>query len=95
MLQVVIGITYGLLIGLFGHWLLFRKIADNKRRRVDPLRGIGTVFLLRYLIDAVSLVLFALVTRNGPASIAAGISITVAIKVSLFMVYARKGGRLD
>lgn len=93
MLLVVIGITYGTLIGLFGNWLLFRKMDTNKRQGIEPMKGIGAVFFLRYLFDAIALVLFALVVTNGIAITAAAVSVTIAVKVSLFIAYARKGGR--
>ncbi len=95
MIAVVIGITYGALVGLFGNWLLFRKLAENQRQGVEPLKGIGTVFFVRYGIDAVSLLVFAYVTKHAWAIVAAALSLTVAVKISLFMVYARKGGRFD
>jgi ABC-type microcin C transport system permease subunit YejE len=94
MLMVVIGITYGALIGLFGNWLLFRKLEENKRRGLEPLKGIGTVFLLRYVIDAALLLLFGLITKHTWAIISAALSLTLAVKISLFMVYMSKGGKL-
>lgn len=94
MLWVVIGITYGALIGLVENWVLFHQIAENKRRGLEPLRGVGAIFLVRYLADVVFLFAFGYVVRHHPwAIVAAGLSLTVAVKVSLFMVYARKGGR--
>jgi hypothetical protein len=95
MLLVVIGITYGALIGLAGNWLLFHRMAQNRRNRQDPLKGVGGVFFIRYAIEAASLIVFALVVKDKWAIISAAISLTVAVKVSLFMVYARKGGRFD
>jgi hypothetical protein len=92
-LLVVIGITYGSLIGLLGNWLLFRKIAENRRCGLEPLKGIGAVFFLRYAIDLVSLLIFGYITKNGWAIVAAAVSITVAVKISLYIVYAKKGGR--
>jgi hypothetical protein len=94
MLMVVIGITYGALVGLFGNWLLFRKIGENKRRGFELLKGIGTVFFLRYVIDAASLLLFGLITKHTWAIISATLSLTLAVKISLFMVYMSKGGKL-
>lgn len=82
-------------MGLLGNHLLFRKLAENRRNRVEPLRGIGTIFFLRYLIDGVTLVLFALIVKDGPAIAAAALSITVAVKISLYVVYVQKGGRFD
>lgn len=95
MLHVVIGVTYGALIGLFGNWLLFRKMAENKRHGIDPLKGVGAIFFIRYVIDAASLFAFAFVVKEKWAIISAALSLTVAVKVSLFLVYARKGGRFD
>lgn len=95
MLLVVIGITYGSVVGLLGNWLLFRKLAENKRNGVEPLTGIGAVFFLRYAIDAISLLVFTAVTKNAWAITAAAVSITIAVKISLFIVYSRKGGRFD
>jgi hypothetical protein len=94
-LLVVIGITYGALIGFFGNWLLFRHIANNRRRGEELLKGVGGVFVVRYLLDAVGIVLFWLVTRSAYGIVAAALSITVAVKISLFIIYARKGGRID
>lgn len=95
MLLVVIGITYGVLIGLFGNWLLFWKLRENKRRGVEPLKGVGGIFFVRLAMDAVSIGSFAYAVRHTWAIIAAGISLTVAVKISLFIVYSRKGGRFD
>ena len=95
MLLVVIGITYGALIGLLGNWLLFRRMAENRRNGEEPLKGIGGVFFIRYAIDAATLFVFALVVKDKWAIISAALSLTVAVKISLFMVYARKGGRFE
>lgn len=95
MLLVVIGITYGTIIGLIDHALLFRHIENNRRNGEELLKGVGGVFLTRYLLDAVGLIVFALVTRHAYGIVAAALSITVAVKISLFIVYARKGGRID
>lgn len=86
---------YGFLWGWVGHLLLFRKIANNRDAGLEPLRGIGLVFFLRYLLDAAALVILYLITKSAAALVAAGISITVAVKVTLFMAYARKGGRFE
>jgi hypothetical protein len=94
-LLVVIGITYGTAIGLLGNWLLFRHIEGNRRRGEEPLKGVGGVFFIRYLLDAIGLVVFWLVTRSAYGIVAAALSITVAVKISLFIIYARKGGRID
>jgi hypothetical protein len=93
--MAIVGVVYGALVGLFGHWLLFHQIAKNKRSGKDPFKGIGGVFFFRYMIDGASLLIFALVTRNGIGITAAAISITIAVKVSLIIVYLRKGGRID
>lgn len=95
MLLVVIGITYGSALGLISHLLLFRHLEENRRKGQEPLKGVGGIFLFRYLIDLVGLVLFALVTRHGLGIVAAGISITLVVKISLLVTYARKGGRID
>ena len=95
MLMAIVGVVYGTLVGLFGHWLLFHQIATNKKNGRDPFKGIGVVFFFRYMIDGATLLIFALVTRNGIAMTAAAISITIAVKVSLIIVYIRKGGRID
>jgi hypothetical protein len=94
-LLVVIGITYGSALGLISHLLLFRHLDDNKRKGEEPLKGVGGVFAFRYLVDIVGLVLFALVTRDGLGIVAAALSITVVVKISLLVTYARKGGRID
>lgn len=95
LLEIALGILYGTVWGWVGHLLLFRKMETNRASGAEPLRGIGVVFFLRYLLDAIALVLLYLVTRSAPALVAAGISITVAVKVTLFMAYARKGGRFE
>jgi len=82
-----------LLIGLAENWYLFRRMDQNKKRGVEPLKGIGAVFLIRYLADLVLLFAFGFVVKRAWAILAAGLSLTVAVKVSLLMVYARKGGR--
>jgi len=93
MLAVVIAITYGSLIGLTGNWLLFRKMDDNRRSGKEPLRGVGLVFFIRYMIDALALFVYGYIVRDPWPIIAAGFSLTVAVKISLFIVYARKGGK--
>ena len=95
MLLVVIGITYGAFVGIFGNWLLFRKMEENRRNGTEPLKGIGTIFFLRYVLDAASLFAFAFVVKDKWAIIAAAMSLTVAVKISLLLVYTRKGGRFD
>lgn len=95
MLVVVIGITYGSLLGVFGHWLLFRRIDSNRRSGEELLKGVGAVFLFRYLIDGLGLLVFALITRHGLGIVAAALSITVAVKISLLYVYTKKGGRIE
>lgn len=67
----------------------------NRRRGIELLKGVGGIFLLRYLIDGVGLLVFALITRHGPGIVAAAISITVAVKISLIYVYTKKGGRIE
>lgn len=93
--DIVIGILYGSAWGYMGHLLLVRKMENDRISGAEPLRGIGLVFFLRYIIDAIALVLLYLVMKSAGALVAAGISITVAVKVTLFMVYARKGGRSE
>lgn len=93
--DIVIGIVYGAIVGHVGNMLLFRKMENNRREGVEPLRGIGGVFFLRYGLDALGLVLLYLVMKSAAALVAAALSITVAVKVSLFIVYTRKGGRFD
>lgn len=95
MLLVVTGITYGTLLGLFGNWLLFKHMENNRRKGKELLSGIGEVFLVRYLIDATALIAFAWITRDGYGIVAAALSITVAVKISLLIIYTRKGGRFD
>lgn len=95
MLVVVIGITYGSMLGFIGQLLLYRHMEENRRNGQEPLKGIGGVFLTRFLVDVVGLILFALVTRHGLGIVAACLSVTIAVKISLFVTYARKGGRID
>lgn len=91
---VVLGITYGGLIGVLGNAILFRVMEERRRAGHEPIKGIGGVFFLRYILDAVSLILFWFLTHDRYGLIAAALSITVAVKISLFIVYRRKGGRL-
>lgn len=93
--MVVIGVTYGSLIGLIGNWLLFRKMEENRRAGMEPLKGIGAIFFLRYAVDLISLLVFWFLTHDGIGLVAAALSITVAVKVTLIIVYSRKGGRFD
>ena len=93
--EIGIGVIYGSTWGYVGHLLLFRKMENNRAAGHESLRGIGLVFFLRYIIDAIALVLLYLVMESAGALVAAGISITVAVKVTLFTVYARKGGRFE
>ncbi|MEW8976958.1 MAG: hypothetical protein AB2385_01025 [Symbiobacterium sp.] len=93
--NLLLGILYGSLWGIIGNLLLFRKMANNRTAGYDSLRGIGIVFFVRYLVDALALVMFYLMLRSGEALVAAGLSITVAAQVSLFAVYARKGGKFE
>lgn len=95
MLLVVIGITYGTSIGVLGNWLVFRKMAENSRAGVEPLKGVGAIFFLRYAMDAAFLFGFGYVVKDVWAIIAAAMSLTIAIKVSLLIVYTKKGGRFD
>jgi hypothetical protein len=92
---ILIGLVYGSFFGLLGNWLLFRKLVENQRNGFEALRGIGTIFFLRYMIDGISLLTFAFVVKDGLAITAAAISLTIVVKISLFVVYARKGGRFD
>lgn len=93
--HIIIGIVYGAIAGFVGNMLLFRKMENNRRDGVEPLRGIGGIFFMRYLIDGLALVLLYLVMKSAPALVAAALSVTVAVKISLFVVYTRKGGRFD
>lgn len=95
MILIIVGIVYGAICGHIGNLLLFRKLEQNRQEGAEPLKGIGTVFFLRYLLDAVSLVIFYLMTLDALALVAAALSTTVAVKISLFVVYTRKGGRFD
>jgi len=91
--MVVIGITYGTLIGLLGNWLLFRQLENNRRSGKEPLQGIGLVFFIRYLVDAIALFVFGYIVKEPWPIIASVFSLTVAVKISLFIVYTRKGGK--
>lgn len=93
--DIAIGVLFGGAVGHVGNMLLFRKMENNRRDGVEPLRGIGGVFFLRYGLDGLGLVLLYLVMKSPAALVAAALSITVAVKISLFMVYTRKGGRFD
>lgn len=93
--EVLLGILLGAGWGCLMNMLLFRKMANNRAAGEEPLRGIGLVFFVRYLLDAVALVILYVLTRSAPALVAAALSVTVAVKVSLFTVYLRKGGKLE
>ncbi len=93
MLVVVLGITYGSLIGCLCNYMLFQALDERKRLGQEPLEGIGKIFFLRYAIDFMALILFWLLTRSAYGLIAVGLSITVAVKISLLIVYRRKGGK--
>lgn len=95
MLWVVIGVTYGAVIGWISNMVLFRRIKENHRAGREPLKGVGGIFLLRYLLDAVALLLFAFIVRDTWAIISSAVSLTIAVKISLFIAFARKGGRFD
>jgi hypothetical protein len=95
LLKVVIGITYGTTIGLLENKLLFWTLEENRRRGRELLHGIGKVFFLRYAIDALALFGFGFAVRDAWAIIAATMSVTIAVKISLFLVYTRKGGRFE
>lgn len=95
LIEIAIGVVYGAIVGYAGNLLLFRKLANNQQAGVDPLRGIGVIFFLRYVLDGVGVVILYLVMKSAAALVAAALSITVAVKISLFVVYTRKGGRFD
>jgi hypothetical protein len=95
LLKVVIGITYGTIIGLVENKWLFWAMDQNQRRGREPLSGIGKLFLLRYAIDAIALFGFSFAVHDAWAIIAAAMSVTIAVKISLFLVFTRKGGRFD
>lgn len=94
-LLAVIGIAYGSALGLLENWILFRKMAANRRAGVEPLRGVGLVFFLRYILDVGALFAFGYLVKDKWAIMAAAFSLTVAVKISLFIVYTRKGGKFD
>ncbi|MFZ5827433.1 MAG: hypothetical protein ACOY94_24290 [Bacillota bacterium] len=93
--EIIIGVIYGAIVGHIGNLLLFRKLDDNRREGNEPLRGVGGVFFLRYGLDGLGLVILYLVMKSAAALVAAALSITVAVKISLYVVYMRKGGRFD
>lgn len=95
MVPVLLGILWGSLVGVACNALVFRHIAHNRRVGREPLNGIGGVFATRYFLDLISLVLFYLVVRDGLGLVAAALSITIAVKISLYVVYVRKGGRFE
>lgn len=94
-MPILIGIAYGAFLGYVTNLILFRKMENNRMAGVEPLKGIGGVFLTRYFLDLIALILFYLVTRHALGLVAAALSITVAVKISLYIVYMRKGGRFD
>ena len=54
-----------------------------------------TVSAFTSVLGAIGLVILYLVMKSAAALVAAALSITVAVKISLFVVYMRKGGRFD
>ncbi|MFZ5813734.1 MAG: hypothetical protein ACOY93_00345 [Bacillota bacterium] len=95
LVDIIIGVVYGAAVGHLGNLLLFRKMENNRLEGKETLRGIGGVFFLRYGLDGLGLVILYLLMKSPSALVAAALSITVAVKISLFMVYMRKGGRFD
>lgn len=93
--DILIGFGCGILIGLLDNWLLFWKISRNQRAGREMLHGINLVFLYRYVVDAAALVFVAIITRKMWAVVAVAIAIVISVKVSLLIVYKRKGGRLN
>lgn len=51
------------------------------------------VFFIRYIVDALALFIYGYIVKEPWPIIAAGLSLTLAVKISLFIVYARKGGK--
>ncbi|BDG61770.1 hypothetical protein caldi_28600 [Caldinitratiruptor microaerophilus] len=95
MLGVVLGITFGAAAGFLENALLFRAMDRVRRAGKEPVRILGGMFFARYVFDILLLVLFWVLTRSASGLIAAALSLTVAVKISLFIVYTRKGGRFD
>lgn len=95
MLAVVLGITFGAVAGFLENALLFRAMDHARRAGKEPVRMLGGIFFARYVLDILLLILFWVLTRSTYALIAAALSLTVAVKISLFIVYTRKGGRFD
>lgn len=93
LVAILLGTCFGAAVGLTGNALLFRRLDENRQRSEQPLKGVGYVFFIRYGVDIVALILFQLVVKDGIALVAAALSLTMAVKISLFVVYARKGGR--
>lgn len=93
MLPIVIGLTYGSIVGFVGNWWLFRALKKARSRGEEPLRSLAGVFFFRYLFDFVALLLHWFIFKNKIGLVVVGISITVAVKISLLMVYRQKGGR--
>lgn len=95
MLWVVLGITYGGIIGWTGNWLTLRVLRRRGKSGRDPAEALGVMFLLRLLVDAGALFLWWGVVRDTWSLVAAAVSITVAVKVSLWIAFREKGGKFE
>lgn len=94
MLKVVLGVTYGAALGYLGNWVLFRVVRGQAQRGGEPVRAVGAVFFFRLLADGLALVAWWVLTADPYSLIAAALSTTIAVKISLFLVLRRTGGKL-
>lgn len=94
MLPIVIGLTYGGIVGLVQNLCLFWYLRRRPAGGRGSLRSLVGLFFLRYLVDLVALLAYWRLFRHTGGLAAAAIAIALAIQVSLWIAYRRKGGRL-
>lgn len=93
--MLVLGITYGALIGLLSNYLVFWRIGRNRRQGKEPLQGLGAFFFLRYLMVATAIWLFWWGFRDTAALTAVVLSDTLVVKISIIKYSGWKGGRIE
>ena len=92
LLQVVLGITYGVGIGVLNNFLLFRALDRARRRGEEIVRRLGAVLAWRLLVVGLALLLVA---RWPVVMVSAAISAVFFGLAELLVWFWRKGGRID
>lgn len=99
MLGVVLGITYGLIIGLFNNFILHFSTKLAKARGLEPIQVMGRVFFVRYMVDLVSLMLPGFLLKGTAIHlgfmISAALSLAILGNIALLIIYHKKGGRFE